>query len=100
MREVGRFCGYLANSYESLVQVQGSNIRHYYNYILSRAKSFRDTKLDWVRDGQGRLKKQNVDKGLLRETESVQKQISALLQCEVCVHSIGGINMLFADFKK
>lgn len=66
-----------------LVQVQGVNIRHYYTYVLSRAKAYRDTKLDWVREGQGRLKKQTVDKGLLRETESVQKQIAALLDCDV-----------------
>ena len=65
------------------VQVQGSNIRHYYSYLLSRAKAFRDTKVDWVREGQGRLKKQTVNKGLLRECESVQKQISTLLKCDV-----------------
>lgn len=65
------------------VQVQGTNIRHYYSYILARAKAFRDTKIDWVREGQGRLKKQTVDKGLLRETESIQTQINALLKCDV-----------------
>jgi phosphatidylinositol-binding clathrin assembly protein len=67
------------------VQSQGANIRHYHNYLLSRAKSFKDTKIDWVREGKGRLSKQTVDKGLLRETESVQKQISALIRCEVCL---------------
>lgn len=40
-------------------------------------------KLDWVREGQGRLKRQTIDKGLLRETESVQNQIAALLKCDV-----------------
>ena len=73
------------------VQQQGGNIRHYYNYILSRAKSYRDTKLDWVREGQGRLKRQTIDKGLLRETESVQKQIAALLKCDVIVPRCGSI---------
>jgi hypothetical protein len=29
------------------------------------------------------LKRQTIDKGLLRETETVQSQISALLKCEV-----------------
>ncbi|MCJ1390608.1 hypothetical protein MMC18_003469 [Xylographa bjoerkii] len=73
----------LAISNFSDVQEQGGNIRHYYNYILSRAKSYRETKLDWVREGQGRLKRQTIDKGLLRETESVQKQIAALLKCDI-----------------
>lgn len=48
-----------------------------------RAKAFRDTRVDWVREGQGRLKRQTVDKGLLRETESVQNQIQALLKCDL-----------------
>ena len=65
------------------VQIQGGNIRHYHNYILTRAKSYSQTKLDWVREGQGRLKRQTIEKGLLRETESVQKQIAALLKCDV-----------------
>lgn len=64
-------------------QPQGSNIRHYYSYILSRAKAYRDTKLDWVREGQGRLKRQTIDKGLLRETEIAQNQIAALVKCDV-----------------
>lgn len=65
-------------------QPQGSNIRHYYSYVLSRAKAYRDTELDWVREGQGRLKRQTIDKGLLRETEIVQSQIAALVKCDVC----------------
>ena len=66
-----------------LVQIQGTNIRHYYNYILARAKAFKDTRIDWVRDGVGRLKRQSIDKGLLRETEAVQNQINNLLKCDV-----------------
>lgn len=66
-----------------LVQVQGTNIRHYYTYLLARAKAYKDTRIDWVREGVGRLKRQTVDKGLLRETEAVQSQISKLLQCDV-----------------
>ncbi len=65
------------------MQVQGSNIRNYYNYLRVRAKSYGDTRIDWVREGQGRLKRQTIDKGLLRETETVQSQISALLKCDV-----------------
>ena len=48
-----------------------------------RAKAYRDTRLDWVREGQGRLKRQTVGKGLLRETEAVQSQIQALVKCDV-----------------
>ena len=36
-----------------------------------------------MREGVGRLKRQSVDKGLLRETEVVQSQISNLLKCDV-----------------
>ncbi|KAI4134392.1 MAG: hypothetical protein LQ347_001570 [Umbilicaria vellea] len=64
-------------------QLQGSNIRHYYSYVQSRAKAYRDTSLDWVREGQGRLKRQTIDKGLLRETEIVQAQIAALVKCDL-----------------
>lgn len=73
----------LAISNFSDVQAQGRNIRHYHTYLLMRAKSFRDTRLDWVKEGQGRLKRLTVDKGLLRETECVQHQIQALLKCDL-----------------
>ena len=69
---------------DQLVQIQGTNIRHYYKYVLARARAYRDTRIDWVREGGGRLKRQTVDKGLLRETVSVQDQISSLLTCDVC----------------
>ncbi|KAI9170804.1 ENTH domain-containing protein [Paramyrothecium foliicola] len=64
-------------------QTQGRNIRHYANYLLERARSYRDTQTDWVRAPESRLEKVTVDKGLLRETESVQRQLSALLMCDV-----------------
>ena len=78
----------LAISNFSDVQVQGTNIRHYHTYLLMRAKAFRDTRLDWVREGQGRLKRQTVDKGLLRETETVQSQIQALLKCDLLSNEV------------
>ncbi|KAF7892962.1 uncharacterized protein EAF02_000500 [Botrytis sinoallii] len=65
------------------VQTQGRNIRHYTNYLTERARSFRDTKCDFVRGAEGRLEKLSVEKGLLRETESVQHQITSLLKCDV-----------------
>ncbi|KKY15239.1 putative enth domain protein [Diplodia seriata] len=64
------------------VQTQGHNIRAYTEYIVTRAKSFGATRVDYVRSGEGRLKRLSVDKGLLRETEQVQDQIHALLQCD------------------
>lgn len=65
------------------VQTQGRNIRHYTNYLSERARAYRDTKCDYVRGGDRRLEKMTVDKGLLRETEIVQHQITALLKCDV-----------------
>lgn len=64
------------------MQTQGHNIRTYTEYIMARAKSFGSTRIDYVRNGEGRLKRLSVDKGLLRETEQVQDQIHALLQCD------------------
>lgn len=65
------------------VQTQGRNIRTYSEYLLERAVQYGSTKVDYVRGGEGRLKRLTVDKGLLRETESVQTQIKMLLRCEL-----------------
>ncbi|KAH8669470.1 ANTH domain-containing protein [Tricladium varicosporioides] len=73
----------LAISSFSDVQTQGRNIRHYTNYLSERARAYRDTKCDFVRGAERRLEKMTVDKGLLRETEVVQHQITALLKCDV-----------------
>ncbi|RYO95180.1 hypothetical protein DL766_004191 [Monosporascus sp. MC13-8B] len=64
-------------------QVQGRNIRHYAAYLAERVRAYRDTKIDWVRARETRLEKLSVDKGLLRETEVVQRQLTALLKCDV-----------------
>lgn len=64
-------------------QTQGRNIRHYARYLSERSRAFRETKIDWVRAKESRLENLSVDKGLLRETEIVQHQISALLACDV-----------------
>lgn len=72
------------------VQTQGRNIRHYTNYLMERARAYRDTKCDFVRAAENRLEKMTVDKGLLRETEAVQHQITALLKCDV-----GGYSHMF-----
>ncbi|QUC16930.1 uncharacterized protein UV8b_01171 [Ustilaginoidea virens] len=64
-------------------QTQGRNIRHYANYLAERARAYRDTKTDWVRARESRLENLSVEKGLLRETEAVQHQLSALVKCAV-----------------
>ncbi|CAG7924638.1 unnamed protein product [Penicillium olsonii] len=73
----------IAPSNFSEAQSQGHNIRRYAEYLITRAKAFEATKTDHVRSGPGRLKRIGVDKGLLRETEIVQKQIRVLLRCEL-----------------
>ncbi len=52
---------------------------------MERVKAYRDTKLDWVRAKETRLERLSVEKGLLRETEVVQRQLTALLKCDVCI---------------
>ncbi|KAF2437006.1 ANTH-domain-containing protein [Tothia fuscella] len=65
-----------------VVQTQGRNIKTYSEYLVQRATSFAQTKTDYVREGEGRLKRLSIEKGLLRETESIQEQIRALLRCD------------------
>lgn len=62
---------------------QGRNIRHYANYLSERTRSYRETKTDWVRASESKLEQTPVEKGLLRQTESVQRQLGALLKCDV-----------------
>lgn len=60
----------------------------YAKYLQTRVQQFQATKIDYVRDERssnltdhvGRLRDLSVEKGLLRECESVQKQIDALLK--------------------
>lgn len=69
-----------------IAQFQGANIWRYSEYLIARSLAFSETKTDYVRNGQGRLKSLTVSKGLLRETEIVQKQIKALLKCDVRIY--------------
>ena len=69
------------------VQTQGSNIKRYFDYLLERVRGYENTKTDYVKIGAGRLKQLTVDKGLLRETESVQQQIRSLVKCDVSCES-------------
>ena len=79
------------------VQTQGRNIRHYTNYLSERARAYRETKCDFVRGAERRLEKMTVDKGLLRETETVQHQITALLKCDVSSKNVGGEEHVLRD---
>ncbi|KAF1841830.1 ANTH-domain-containing protein [Cucurbitaria berberidis CBS 394.84] len=72
----------LAINHFTEVQTQGHNIRTYAEYLLRRAIEYGATRVDYVRGGEGRLKRLTVDKGLLREAESVQDQIRSLLKCQ------------------
>ncbi|KAF2691714.1 ANTH-domain-containing protein [Lentithecium fluviatile CBS 122367] len=72
----------LATNHFAEVQTQGHNIRTYSEYLLHRAIEYGSTRVDYVRGGEGRLKRLNIEKGLLRETESVQDLIHYLLKCE------------------
>ncbi|KAE8354001.1 ANTH domain-containing protein [Aspergillus coremiiformis] len=78
----------LAISGFSEAQSQGHNIRRYSDYLIARANAFEATKTDYVRSGQGRMKRLTVEKGLLRETETVQRQIQALLQCDLLTDEV------------
>jgi hypothetical protein len=90
------------------------NVSSYAGYLESRIRAYRDLKHDIIRiqnesnredrmsggessrptnqsnssrnkSGNGKkLRQMTVEKGLLRETKSVQRQIDALLQCKVC----------------
>ncbi|KIV77904.1 hypothetical protein PV11_09680 [Exophiala sideris] len=73
----------LAISSFAEVQTQGLNIRRYYEYLMERVRAYRDTKTDFVKSGAGHMRRLTVDKGLLRQTELVQDQIQALIQCDL-----------------
>ncbi|PLN84555.1 ANTH-domain-containing protein [Aspergillus taichungensis] len=78
----------IAISGYSEAQTQGHNIRRYSDYLISRARAFEKTKTDYVRSGQGRMRRLTVEKGLLRETEIVQRQIRALLKCDLLTDEV------------
>ncbi|KAK6465855.1 ANTH domain-containing protein [Scheffersomyces coipomensis] len=93
---------YLVQRYPQMLNLSQSNISKgsglsndvkfiikYAKYLQQRVKQFESTGIDYVRDERssnnssqqgGRLRTLSIDKGLLRETESIQKQIDALLK--------------------
>lgn len=64
------------------------SLLRYARYLSVKAKQFGSTGIDYVRNEQSsnkegaRLRDLPIEKGLLREVESVEKQISALLGCK------------------
>ena len=79
----------------------------YAKYLQVRVKQFDLTGIDYVRDERsnnstsqsgGRLRSLLVEKGLLRETESVQKQIDALLKNSFMENEINN-DMLLTAFR-
>ncbi|KAI1334201.1 putative clathrin binding protein [Xylariaceae sp. FL0016] len=73
----------LAISSFSAAQHQGRNIMNYASYLAERVRAYKDTKIDWVRARETRLETLSVEKGLLRETRTVQRQLNGLLKCDV-----------------
>ncbi|KAA8915388.1 hypothetical protein TRICI_002466 [Trichomonascus ciferrii] len=70
----------------ALSNPQAIALSRYSRYLYTRAVQFGKTKVDYVRfenkNGGGRLKDLTVEKGLLRECDSVYQQIEALLKCK------------------
>lgn len=67
-----------------LTNPQAVALGRYAKYLYVRAIQFGRTNFDYIRLGrknEGRLRELSVDKGLLRECESVAKQLDALLKC-------------------
>ncbi|KAF4124880.1 phosphatidylinositol-binding clathrin assembly protein [Geosmithia morbida] len=83
---ISRHRNMLAISHFADAVTQGRNIRHYSTYLAERVRSYRDTGTDWVRVGENKLENTTVEKGLLRQTESVQRQLHALLKCDLLLN--------------
>lgn len=70
----------------ALSNPQAIALSRYSRYLYTRAVQFGKTKVDYVRfetkNGGGRLKDLTVEKGLLRECDSVYQQIEALVKCK------------------
>ncbi len=75
----------LAISSFTEVQTQGVNIKRYSEYLLERVRGYRNCRTDFVKSGVGMMKRLTIEKGLLRQTESVQEQIRALVRCDVSI---------------
>lgn len=73
---------------KALVSEQGENIRDYARYLQVRVQTWRELKYDYASqrpngDQSGKLKKLEVEKGLLREVEGISRLVGVLLKCKV-----------------
>lgn len=79
---------------------QAVGLLRYSRYLAVRSAQFKETKVDYVRyktrQGHGRLYGLTVDKGLLRESESVIIQLEALLKCHFEEHDVDNDVVLMA----
>ncbi|ODV57942.1 ANTH-domain-containing protein [Ascoidea rubescens DSM 1968] len=88
------------------------NLRKYSNYLITRSKQFQLTRIDYVRDERlnnntlhnnpnvgGRLRNLSIEKGILSEVESVEKQIDSLLKCTFKEFEISSNEILLTSFK-
>ncbi|BFZ55401.1 hypothetical protein PYCC9005_002442 [Savitreella phatthalungensis] len=72
----------------------GRSIHNYGGYLQQRARSFAAIQQDYAKGrsdrskASGRLRKLSVEKGLLRETEHVQKMISSLVRCKLSENGV------------
>ncbi|KAF2863318.1 ANTH-domain-containing protein, partial [Piedraia hortae CBS 480.64] len=70
------------------VQTQGMNIRHYSDYLLTRANAYSTCHVDHVLQGAERFKRLGIEKGLLKEAQVVQTEIHALVQCDFLTNEV------------
>jgi len=76
------------NQIRQIGSPDGKQLLRYSKYLAVRSKQYGNVAIDYVRDEQvnkkegGRLRNLSIDKGLLREVESVEKQIRALVNCK------------------
>ncbi|KAJ3161985.1 hypothetical protein HDU86_005683 [Geranomyces michiganensis] len=83
----------------ALGQEQSKNLRAYALYLEEKVMTYREIKTDFVRtkpDMIARLRTLEVEKGLLKEVELLQRQINALLGCTFYLEEIDNVVTLQA----
>ncbi|KAJ3178783.1 hypothetical protein HDU87_003338 [Geranomyces variabilis] len=83
----------------ALGQEQSKNLRAYALYLEEKVMTYREIKTDFVRtkpDMIARLRSLEVEKGLLKEVELLQRQINALLGCTFYLEEIDNVVTLQA----
>ncbi len=75
------------NQIKQIGSPDSKQLLRYAKYLAVKSKQYGNVGIDYVKDEQtkndgGRLRNLSIDKGLLREVESVEKQIRALVNCK------------------